>query len=182
LPEKLVTVAIPTLAADSKLADCVRSLAEQTRQDFEIVVIDNSGASLARKTLAPGENLRFIENDSNIGFGAAINQAYSSSQSSFLATLNDDAVATPRWLEELLAAAESRPDVMWAPQVRLMGGEQTQVAGMLICGDGSSAARSPPRRRMSNSRPRGAAPSGSAGPVSAGDARADRDRRGFFLY
>jgi GT2 family glycosyltransferase len=142
LPEKLVTIAIPTLAADSKLADCVRSLAEQTRQDFEIVVIDNSGARLARKTLAPGENLRFIENDSNIGFGAAINQAYSSSQSSFLATLNDDAIATPGWLEELLAATESRADVgMWASQVRLMDGEQLDSAGMLICRDGSSKQR-----------------------------------------
>jgi GT2 family glycosyltransferase len=142
LPEKLVTVAIPTLAADSKLAECVRSLAGQTRQDFEIVVIDNSGARLARKTLGAGENLRFIENDSNVGFGAAINQACSSSQSSFLATLNDDTVATPRWLEELLATMESRPDAgMCASQVRLMGREQLDSAGMLICGDGSSKQR-----------------------------------------
>jgi len=142
LPEKLVTVAIPTLAADSKLAECVRSLAGQTRQDFEIVIIDNSGAKLARKTVSPGENLRFIENDSNVGFGAAINQAWSSSQSPFVAALNDDAVAAPRWIEELLAVMESNPGAgMCASQVRLMGREQLDSAGMLIAGDGSSKQR-----------------------------------------
>jgi len=51
LPENRVTVAIPTLAADAKLADCVRSLAEQTRRDFEVVIIDNSGQRLARQRL-----------------------------------------------------------------------------------------------------------------------------------
>ena len=164
MPEKLVTVAIPTLAADSKLADCVRSLAEQTRQDFEIVVIDNSGARLARKTLGSGENLRFIENDSNVGFGAAINQACSSSRSPYLATLNDDAVATPRWLEELLAATESKPDVgLCASQVRLVGRERLDSAGMLICGDGSSKQRGHLASPEEYSRPEEVlAPSGSA--------------------
>src|SRR6185369_3921687 len=99
------------------------------------VIIDNSGAKLARKTTSPGENLRFIENGSNLGFGAAINQAYSSSQSPFVATLNDDAVAAPRWIEELLAVMESNPEAgMCASQVRLMGREQLDSAGMLIAG------------------------------------------------
>jgi GT2 family glycosyltransferase len=142
LPEKLVTVAIPTLAADSKLTDCVRSLGAQIRRDFEIVIIDNSGKSLARKSVGACENVRFIENESNRGFGAAINQACSSSQAPFLATLNDDAVASPGWLEELVSATESRPDVgMCASQVRLMGGEKLDSAGMLICRDGSSKQR-----------------------------------------
>jgi GT2 family glycosyltransferase len=86
--------------------------------------------------------LRFIENDANRGFGAAINQATSSSQAPFVATLNDDAVATPRWLEELHAAAESAPNIgMCASQVRFMGQDQLDSAGMLICADGSSKQR-----------------------------------------
>jgi GT2 family glycosyltransferase len=142
LPEKLITVAIPTLAADSKLAECVRSLEAQTRRDFEIVIIDNSGKKLARKTLGTCENLRFIENDANRGFGAAINQASASSESPFVATLNDDAVAAPRWLEEMVTAIESAPDIgMCASQVRFMGQDQLDSAGMLICADGSSKQR-----------------------------------------
>ncbi len=142
MPPTQVTVAIPTLAADSKLADCVRSLAAQTRRDFDIVIIDNSGKRLARQTLGACDNLRFIENDTNLGFGAAINQACSQSQSPFLATLNDDTVAAPQWIEALLATVESQPGIgMCASQVRLMDSEQLDSAGMLICADGSSKQR-----------------------------------------
>jgi GT2 family glycosyltransferase len=142
LPEKRVTIAIPTLTADSKLAECVRSLELQTRQDFEVVVIDNSGKGLARRRLGSLPNVRIIESKRNLGFGAAINQAYSSSDSALIATLNDDAIADPRWLDELLTAMESRPDAgMCASQVRLMAGKQIDSAGMLICADGSSKQR-----------------------------------------
>jgi len=150
LPEKQVTVAVPTFAADTKLADCIRSLWQQTRRDFDVVIIDNSGKRLARETVAlahwgspsdcPG--LHVIENTYNRGFGAAVNQAYRSSQSPFLATLNDDAVADPHWIEEMLAVMESRPDVgMCASQVRLAGRDALDSAGMLICADGSSKQR-----------------------------------------
>ena len=165
LPENRVTVAIPTLAADAKLTDCVRSLAEQTRRDFDVVVIDNSGKRLAQERLSSGcAWLHVIENESNRGFGAAVNQACSASKSPFLATLNDDAVADPRWLEQLLAAMESRPDVgLCASQVRLLGREELDSAGMLICGDGSSKQRghggSPPEYGR---RDEVLAPSGSA--------------------
>jgi GT2 family glycosyltransferase len=142
LPEIQVTIAIPTLAADAKLADCVRSLAAQSRRDFAVVVVDNSGQRLARRRLDGGENLQIIENDANRGFGAAVNQVFGRSVSPFLATLNDDAVADARWLDELLAAMESRPDAgMCASQVRLLGSGQIDSAGMLISGDGSSKQR-----------------------------------------
>src|SRR5215813_7018607 len=126
-----------------KLTECVRSLAEQTRRDFDVVVIDNSGKRLAQARLAADcAWLHVIENESNRGFGAAVNQACSASKSPFLATLNDDAVADPRWLEQLLAAMESRPDVgLCASQVRLPGGKELDSAGMLICADGSSKQR-----------------------------------------
>jgi GT2 family glycosyltransferase len=146
LPENRVTVAIPTLAADAKLTGCVRSLAEQTWRDFEVVVIDNSGKRLARQRLEKLRQdfawLHVIENESNKGFGAAVNQAWSGSKSPFLATLNDDAAADPRWLEQLLAAMESAPGVgMCASQVRLLESDELDSAGMLICADGSSKQR-----------------------------------------
>ncbi len=78
----------------------------------------------------------------NVGFGAAVNQAFRESRSPFLAVLNDDATADPRWLEALLAAVEARPDVgMCASQVRLAGDGRLDSAGMLLCLDGSSKQR-----------------------------------------
>jgi GT2 family glycosyltransferase len=131
-------VAVPTLAAGESLAECLDSLRNQSFRDFEIIVVDNSG-----KQLAQADSLvKVISNQTNVGFGAAINQAFHASRAQYLATLNDDAIAHPRWLEALLGAVESRPDTgMCASQVRLAGDGRIDSAGMLLCADGSSKQR-----------------------------------------
>jgi GT2 family glycosyltransferase len=141
LPDILVSVVIPTLTADSRLAECLASLDRQTRRDFEVIVVDNSGRGLVRR-LGVAAGVRVIENTSNQGFGAAINQGLAASVTPYLATLNDDALAHPRWLEALLAAIERRPDAgMCASQVRLFGEHRLDSAGMLVARDGSSKQR-----------------------------------------
>ncbi len=130
---------VPTLAADDALADCLRSLENQTLDRFDVVVVDNSGASRAK---AGGSRARVIFNSVNAGFGAAVNQGFRSTAAPYLATLNDDAVAHPGWLEALLAAAEARPRVgMCASEVRLAESHQLDSAGMSIAVDGSSKQR-----------------------------------------
>ena len=141
MPDFFVTVVVPTLSADARLLECVESLARQTRNDIEVIVVDNSGAGLVRKNrTAPGA--RVIENPRNLGFGGAINQGIRASQSRYVATLNDDAVANPRWLEAMVDALERRPDAgMCASQVRFFGEPRLDSAGMLIARDGSSKQR-----------------------------------------
>jgi GT2 family glycosyltransferase len=141
LPEYLVSVVIPTLAADSRLRECVDSLGRQTRRDFEVIIVDNSGQGLARRNdRAPGATI--IENARNAGFGTAINQGLRASRGPYVATLNDDAVADPRWIEALTAAIERRPDAgMCASRVRLFGEPRLDSAGMLMALDGSSKQR-----------------------------------------
>ena len=150
MSEHRVTVVVPTLAAGPALLDCLRSLVNQTRRDIEVVVVDNSGKQLARHMEAERYGARVIDSDRNLGFGAAINVAFRSCRAPFLATLNDDAAASPGWIEVLLAAIEARPDAgMCASQVRLAGDGRLDSAGMLICGDGSTKQRGhqePPQR------------------------------------
>jgi GT2 family glycosyltransferase len=133
-----VTVIVPTLAADNTLAECLASLDRQTFSDFEVIVVDNSG----RQALQSRGQVRIIANETNVGFGAAFNQAYRESESPFVAVLNDDAIAQPGWLKALITAVEARPDVgMCASQVRLAGDGRLDSAGMLLCLDGSSKQR-----------------------------------------
>ncbi|MGH9629769.1 MAG: glycosyltransferase family 2 protein [Bryobacteraceae bacterium] len=145
-----VAVVIPTLAADSAFADCLRSLALQSCRDFEVIVVDNSGVERVRRSNLIHFAVRVIENKENAGFGAAVNQAIRMSRTPFIATLNDDAVAHPEWLAALLRAAHSNPDAgMWASQVRLSPKGCLDSAGMLISRDGSSKQRghlAPPER------------------------------------
>ena len=145
----MVTVVVPTLSADARLKECVESLARQTQPDIEVIVVDNSGAGLVRKNgTAPGA--RVIENASNAGFGGAINQGMRASTSLYVATLNDDAVASPNWMEAMVAALERRPDAgMCASQVRFFGEARLDSAGMLVARDGSaSSAATAVRRRI----------------------------------
>ncbi len=131
---------IPTLAAGGTLAECLRSLTVQTRLDFEIIVVDNSGKGLVRLDNFPG--ITVIEMKKNVGFGAAINAAIASSTAPYLATLNDDAIASPQWLASLVAAMDSDPKAgSCASQVRMYGEPLLDSAGMLICADGSSKQR-----------------------------------------
>ena len=137
MPSPIVTVVVPTLAADDALSDCLRSLENQTIERFEVIVVDNSGA---QRVKAPG--VRVIANNGNVGFGAAINQGIRASETPYVATLNDDAVAGPQWLEKLVEAAEARPGVgMCASQVWLSGTGLLDSAGMLVAADGSSKQR-----------------------------------------
>jgi GT2 family glycosyltransferase len=137
---------VPTLAAGEVLEACLRALESQTVDEFEVVVIDNSGTGRVRaSSSAVSSRVRVIANDHNVGFGAAVNQAFRASSAPYLATLNDDAVANPRWLEKLLAEANAHPRIgMFASEVRLAGTENLDSAGMLIAADGSSKQRRPP--------------------------------------
>jgi GT2 family glycosyltransferase len=142
LSETNVVVVIATLAADHTLSECVRSLLKQTYDDVEIVVVDNSGNGLARQRLSACRPMQIIENETNVGFGQAINQGMQSTASKYVATLNDDAVAHPDWLARLVEVAESHHRLgMLASQVRMLGTGHLDSAGMLISRDGSSKQR-----------------------------------------
>ena len=119
----------------------MQSLERQTRRDFEVIIVDNSGKGLARRN-GSAAGATIIENQRNAGFGGAVNQGLRASTAPYFATLNDDAVAHPRWLEALIGAIERRPDVgMCASQVRLFGEHRLDSAGMLMALDGSSKQR-----------------------------------------
>jgi GT2 family glycosyltransferase len=133
-----VTVVVPTLAADRTLDECLASLDSQTFSDLEVVIVDNSG----RRAVQSRGRSRVIANDRNVGFGAAVNQAFHQSTARYIAVLNDDATAHPGWLEALVTAIEMRPDVgMCASQVRHASDGSLDSAGMLLCLDGSSKQR-----------------------------------------
>jgi GT2 family glycosyltransferase len=138
----VVTVVIPTLSADRRLVECLDALAQQTRRDFEVVIVDNSGQGLVRAGEAGRRGASVIEPQYNVGFGAAINLGFRQSRSPYLAALNDDAAPRAEWIGELVAAAEAHPEAgMFASQVRFYGEEHLDSAGMVIARDGSSKQR-----------------------------------------
>ncbi|HWR51256.1 MAG TPA: glycosyltransferase family 2 protein [Bryobacteraceae bacterium] len=137
-----VTVVIPTLTVGPSLLECLASLAKQSRRDFDVIIVDNSGKGLVRQSEAGRLGATVLEAVENLGFGAALNEGIRNSQAPYIATLNDDAIAHPGWLAALIEAIEARQDVgSCASQVRLLGQDRLDSAGMLIAADGSSKQR-----------------------------------------
>ncbi len=112
----LISVVIVNWNRRDLLRACLDSLAAQTFTDFEIIVVDNgsedgSAAMVREMSQEFPRPIHLIENRENRGFCAANNQAFSVSQSEYIALLNNDAEADPGWLQAMLDTIQIKPDV-----------------------------------------------------------------------
>jgi GT2 family glycosyltransferase len=87
------------------LLDCLESLQNQTMLPAEVIVVDNgstdgSAEAVARRfgfdAAAP---VRVIRSETNLGFAGGNNLGAAAATAPWLALLNNDAAADPRWLE-----------------------------------------------------------------------------------
>jgi len=95
------------------LASCLRALQAQRRKPDRIIVVDN-GSTDGSLDLASHwlQHATLIRLNVNVGFAKANNIAAAAVRDvDALALLNPDAEADAGWLEALIAAAETRPDV-----------------------------------------------------------------------
>ncbi len=107
-----VVVIVPNWNGMGHLEACLRSLLAQEFADYAVILVDN-GSRDGSLELVQREfpQVCVIANATNLGFATANNQAVRASRSEFVATLNNDAWADPRWLGELVRAMEARPEV-----------------------------------------------------------------------
>jgi hypothetical protein len=91
------------------LPACFESLRAQRGVDFQVWLVDNGSTDgSVAWAQAHGPQIRLIANDTNRGFAAANNQAIRAGQAPYVATLNNDTVADPRWLAELVRAKRKK--------------------------------------------------------------------------
>lgn len=100
---------------------------------FEVVVVDNGSVDGTREHLrAEVERgllpLRVRENEENVGFAAANNQAAGMARGDVLVFLNNDTVVVPGWLERLVGHLDIDPSVgLVGPVSNSSGGSAGQV-------------------------------------------------------
>jgi GT2 family glycosyltransferase len=75
----------------------------------EVIVVDNGSGPATSAVLAQFPWVRVIRNEKNLGFAAACNQGARAAAGRVICHLNNDIVAQPRWLANMLARLE--PDV-----------------------------------------------------------------------
>jgi GT2 family glycosyltransferase len=92
------------------LAACLASLVDQTHTELQVLVVDNGsvdGSVEMVRTRFPQFTL--LEQGSNLGFAEGCNVGIARATGSWVALLNNDAIAEPRWAETLVSAAERAP-------------------------------------------------------------------------
>jgi GT2 family glycosyltransferase len=94
---------------------CLRALFRYTRPAFELIVIDNgstdgTGAYLAGVQDSSPAPVTVISNGRNLGFPAAVNQGLRVARGQYLVLLNNDAVVTDGWLDQLIALGAMKTD------------------------------------------------------------------------
>ncbi len=94
------------------LERCLTALLAQTVTPYAIILVDNASTDGSLEIVRRFPSVRLIPQAKNTGFARGNNSAIDAApaESEWIALLNPDAFAEPRWLEALLAAAESHPE------------------------------------------------------------------------
>jgi GT2 family glycosyltransferase len=141
----VVSVIVVNLNRRDLLERCLESLWKQTFQDFEAVVVDNGSndGSLEFLKSLRDSRLRIVSLPVNNGFAGGCNAGIRQAAGRYIATLNNDAEANARWLDELLAGIESNSSVGMCASKILFHGERNRIdkAGHLIYPDGLNHGR-----------------------------------------
>ena len=96
------------------LPETLASLAEQTYQKLEVMVIDDGSTDKAsfqvfeqQQRLYP--QFRFLR-QANVGLAATRNRALAEARGEYFLPVDSDNIATPHMVERFVAAAGSRPE------------------------------------------------------------------------
>lgn len=113
---RLASVIVPCFNELASTRLCLAALARHTRPPWELVVIDNGSTDGTATYLAGVQDVAampvaVVTNPGNRGFPAACNQGLDVARGDYLILLNNDAVVTDGWLDQLIALAESDPAI-----------------------------------------------------------------------
>lgn len=107
----LVSVVVPTYSMEryDVFSECVESLLAQTYEPVEVVIVvdgNNAVCDLARKDFSDRENVLVHCNDENRGVSASRTIGGEIASGEVVAMIDDDAIAEPDWIGELLRVYE----------------------------------------------------------------------------
>lgn len=126
------------------LRACLKSLLDQTWPRLEILVVDNGSPDHSTEVVSSfaDRGIRLLALTENRGFAAAVNLGVRQARGELVALLNNDAVASPEWVEQLVSGVDAAPDVgMCASKILFHGSDVIDKAGHLIFPDGQNRGR-----------------------------------------
>ncbi|NEP18771.1 MAG: glycosyltransferase family 2 protein [Leptolyngbya sp. SIO4C1] len=129
MAEPLISAIICTHNRDQYLGAAIDSLLNQTCDRYEVIVVDNASTDSTAKVVQSRlshPRLQYVY-ESTLGLSVARNRGARAASAEILAYLDDDAEASPQWLDSLYQVyAEDTQVAIAGGKVTLLWPEQTQ--------------------------------------------------------
>lgn len=87
------------------LKKCLTSIKSKTREDYNIIVVDNGSSDGSIEYLKKQEDILLIENKENLGYARACNQGIIAGSAEYIVLLNSDIEVKTDWLGEMVKVA-----------------------------------------------------------------------------
>ncbi|UBU14438.1 glycosyltransferase family 2 protein [Nonomuraea gerenzanensis] len=123
----LLSVIVPIYNVEPYLAECLKSLAAQTLEDLEVVLVDDGSVDGSRRVaedFAASDDRFVLIGQRNLGPGPARNQGIRQARGAYLAFADGDDVVPPEAYERLVGKlTETGSDLACGAVRRLVDGE-----------------------------------------------------------
>ena len=106
-----VSVVIVSYNVSDLLNDCIVSIKKETSCNYEIIVVDNNSKDNSVEMLKIHHpDVRLIQNEGNVGFARANNQAFKKASGKYVLMLNPDTVVLNKAIDKLVHFMDEYPD------------------------------------------------------------------------
>jgi glycosyltransferase involved in cell wall biosynthesis len=113
--DRLISVVMPVHNAQPHLDEAVRSILNQTHQNFEFVIFDDGSTDGSTDRLkewaATDSRIKLVKNETNLGPAVSSNRVVSEATSDIIARMDADDISHQDRLRQQLEILRRRPDV-----------------------------------------------------------------------
>jgi GT2 family glycosyltransferase len=135
----MISVIIVNFNGRHFLDGCLSSLVNQSYKDFETILVDNaSNDGSAAYVIDTYPWVRLIENKENRGFAGGVNDGIRSSNGEYMLTLNNDTIAEPHFVEELLKSMDKDRSLGMCASKMLFPNGRINSTGLCISRSGAA--------------------------------------------
>jgi glycosyltransferase involved in cell wall biosynthesis len=131
-----ITVGIPFFNCESTLADAIRSVFAQTREDWELILLDDGSrdGSLAIANAVQDDRVRVVSDGVNRGLVARLNQLAELARGEYFVRMDADDLMHPLRLERQIGLLDERTDLDGVAGGAWLIDSQMRVRSKRCCG------------------------------------------------
>jgi glycosyltransferase involved in cell wall biosynthesis len=108
----MLSILIATKDRADRIISCVQSILQNTYDDFEIIIVDQSNNTKTRDAIAKlkERTIKYFKNTPN-GKSAALNFGIQQTKGDIIAFTDDDCIVSANWIDEIAFSFNKHPDV-----------------------------------------------------------------------